>query len=692
MALNPFQMQPLPGAAQQTPGSGMDAQQKSKIAQHALGDLQRMRYYRRQFDQRRFYFYRQYLGQRDQRFYPDNVTPRSNLFVPYAYSNVETVVSRTLDVFFSMDNWFEVRPRNEQYSQAAVKMQDVLLYLTHKAGLIPELETLIRNIALYGHAGIKVEWDFDYDMITAPQAVYQTDAQGQPIVNPTNGQPIIRGVQPVTKPIPRQCPRFKAIDVYDLLVDPDNHVIAHLADKTWAQIKREQEAHPGTYFQEGLDQLERILSKYPVPEEVIIRLAEIWDETHNTWTIMTFGEDYDTLSWKDLRASLRAMTYSPWRRNVYSGEVILLWHAPNPFLHKRAPILHTSFVKLPNEIFGLGEVEIISDLNEAMNRQVNMIVDNWNLGVNKRFGYDVNADIDHDALNNFNVPGGKVGVSGDPSKMLFPIPQFTPTEQDYQILPLIQDMIQVASGIGDFVSRGVGEPPGSPGASGIQQIMTESNTRLRMFIRNFEVEILQPLLEMCASMVQQYVTDPIEMEITGNPPAIPKLPIVQPEELLGVFGFDIVSANYSTNRFVRQRNLLALSNLLANSPYVNEYEATKELLKVFEIEAPDRFLKPPEQVQAEQQAMIQHGIAEKVLDAVLKTESQSHIAAVRNATKPQGGGGGKEGRPRKAQLEGKIPGAGTTSMVKEVAQAMGSNAHGLEGLSELFGEGKPPQG
>lgn len=692
MPTNTYQITPVTGASQQTPGSGLDERQKWTIASHALGDLRRLRYYRRQFDQRRFYFYRQYLGQRDQRFYPDNVTPRSNLFVPYSYANVETIVARVLDVFFSMDEWFEVRPRNEASTQAAIAMQQVLHYMLHKANVEHALEDFIRNVVMYGHSALKVEWDFGFDTLTLPQPVYLTDNQGQVVLNPQTGQPVIRGTQMQSVPVPRNCPKFKAVDIYDVLVDPDHFVIADLADKTWATMKREYEANPELYFPEGMAQLASILERYPKPDEVIIRLAEIWDSVNNTWTIMTFGEDYDTLAWKDLRASLRAMTYSPWRRNVYSGDVILLWHSPNPFLHKRSPILDTSFVKLPNEVYGLGEIEILSDLNEAMNRQVNMIVDNWNLGINKRFAYDVNMDIDHEALNNFNVPGGKVGVSGDPSKVLFPIPQFTPTEQDYQVLPLMQDMIQLVSGIGDFYSRGSGEPQGQPGASGIQQIMNESNTRLRMFIRNVETEILQPLLEMCASMVQQYVTDPIEIEITNAPPGIPKLPIVKPEELVGLFSFDIVSANYAANKFVRQRNMLALSNLLANSPYINEYEATKELLKVFEIEAPARFLKPPQQVQQEQQQAMQNALAEKVLDSVLKTEQQSHVAVVKNATKPQGGAGGKEGRPRKVQLEGKIPGAGATSMVKEVAQAMGANAHGLEGLTELFGEGKPENG
>ena len=81
--------------------------------QRAEANLLRMLYFRRQYDQRRSFFYRQYVGQQDIRKFPDNLTPRSNTFVPYPLSNVETIVSRVQDAFFSFEPWFECRGRSQ---------------------------------------------------------------------------------------------------------------------------------------------------------------------------------------------------------------------------------------------------------------------------------------------------------------------------------------------------------------------------------------------------------------------------------------------------------------------------------------------------------------------------------------------------------------------------------------------------
>src|SRR5205814_2361762 len=79
------------------PEGQLDSATKLDILQRTLNDLRRMRYFRRQYDQRRALFYRQYLAQRDTKYFPDNITPRANTFIPYALSNVETTVSRVLD-------------------------------------------------------------------------------------------------------------------------------------------------------------------------------------------------------------------------------------------------------------------------------------------------------------------------------------------------------------------------------------------------------------------------------------------------------------------------------------------------------------------------------------------------------------------------------------------------------------------
>lgn len=703
------QQAPSPPQDQAQGAPALSADQKRETLQRTVNDLSRMRYFRRQYDQRRAYFYRQYVFQRDQRYYPDNTTPRSNTFVPYIFSNVETVISRVMDAFFSQDPAFETRGRTPTDEPAAEQMQMVLGYILKRANIVDCFEQLVRNLALYGFAGIKVDWDWKFDIVNGKEPQFQMQPQidpatGEPARNPQtgeplppvpqqdpqSGEPIIIGWNPVTHKVPRACPRLTPIDVYDLLVDPDKRVVAQLTERTYRTLMLEQQQYKDAtgndlYFPEGLAQLGQKLTGMKDPEAVIIRIAEVWDEDLNTWTITTYGEDSEAISWKDLRASFRAATYSPYKRTVYAGEPIMLWHGPNPFMHKRNPILFTSYIKLPNELFGLGLVEVISELNEALNRFVNMVTDNWDMGINRRYAYDVNADIDHEALNSMNVPGGKVGVSGDPSKVIMPLPTHTPLQEDYMILDLYKGMIEMASGVSDFYSKGVGSPSGNRTATGIQQVIGETNFKFRLFIRNLEIDIVQPLLELCASMVQQFLPDQIRQMIVEAPQAIPPVFPKSPEALYGNFSFDIVAANYASNKVVKQRNLMALANVLMQNPYVNPYESTKELFKAFELRNP-KLLKSEQQVAQEQQAQLQQQIAMMTLESMLDTESKQKVVETKAAVAPkkpgEGSHGSKEGRPAKHQHEGKIPGAGMSSTVRDFAQHMGANSMGLSGMGE----------
>lgn len=743
-----------------------------KKLQFVAAELKRMRYFRRQYDLRRAHYYRQYLGQRDDKFYPDNVTKRSNTFVPYPFSTVENIVARTLDAFFSTEDWFEVK-ENPPYSQEeqASQMQVALRDKLHKADLMGAFEQLVRNLVIYGQNAIKVDWNFGTTTVVSKEPIYYQEPIMQPVVDPMtgqpsvdpqtgmpaqepvmdpqtgqpamqpvigpDGQPMIQGWQAKQEQVPKACPRFTVIDVYDYLYDPDGAYEAHLTERTWRALKEEQVAslramqsdpnRQPAYFQEGLDQLGSRLRNEENSDEIVIRLAEFWNRNDNTWTIMTFGEDPEGISFKDLRASFRATAYSPYKRRIYGGESILLFDGENPFFHKRSPILHADFIKLPNEAFGLGAIEIISDLSEALNRFVNMIADNWNIGINHRYAYDINAEIDHTSLQRFNTPGGFVGVVGDPSKVIYPLPQFTPSAGDYQIMEVYRPMIEMAAGVSDFYGKGVGGSKGNKTATGIQQIIGESNYRLKMFIRSLEVDILQPLLEMCASMIQQFVDRPWD---AANPaadaPGQPATVTVDPKALIGTYQFNIVAANYATSKIVRQRNLMALTQIMKDNPFINVEAATRVVLRAFEIPRIDQIMKSPQEVQQEQQQQMQMQLMmqqmqhqqeiEKIqakgqADAMVAANSPSpiassgeplqpgHIANERPDKKKKPGGGGgapaqvgagggpirgpKSGRPAKAQFEGKIPGAGETQLAKKMGGDIGTGGLGLGQLGNL---------
>ena len=655
--------------------------------------LRRMLAFRRQYDSRRALFFRQYIGQREARMFPDNLTRRSNTFIPYPLSNVETIVSRTMDAYFSQDPWFEVLGKGSQDEPMSESMFLAENHMLNKANLQQNIETLVRSVCIYGHDAIKVEWDWGYDTVLDPQPILQmaevVDPQsGQkmqvPVPDPNTGQPIVLGLQPTFRQVPRMCPKFTPIDVYDLLIDPDGGMAACLTEKTVGQLLRENEGYalvrPGEYLYDpaALQRIQSVISREKSVDDVLVRIAEIWDGNTGMCAILTFNDDREAISWKDLRTSYRNANTSSFKRTLYGGPVELLWAGPNPFGHKKIPILHTSYIKVPGEVYGLGAIEVISDLTEAMNVFVNMIVDNWNLGINRRYAYNVDADIDHAALNNFNVPGGKVGGVGDPNKFIAPLPFFTPQRGDYAILDVYKGMIETTSGISDFYSKGMGSPTGNRTATGISSVINESNFRFRSFIGNLERDIFKPLLQMVASMIQQYVTDPVEIQITDAPPGIAKWPLVHPDELLGNFNFEFAAANYSSNKVLKQRNLLAFANWAAQTPFWNQYEGLKEIAKAFEVRRVQRLLLTPEQVAANQQAQLAQQVQLMIFEAMLNTESKARLGQSKPITTKT-----KEGRPRTSQPEGPFPGAGLSSAIRGAAQAMGANTFGLDGLGEV---------
>ena len=698
------------GSTQSQPGA-------ETVLQDATATFRRLLNFRRPYDALRLQYYQQYMSKKQAGTFPDNVTKRANTTVPYAWSNVEEINARVQDAFFQIEPWIEVRPTNMLSGPAAEAMETLLLYMLRKADFPRHFEALCRNILMYGHGALKVDWDWDFDTVTYPQAIYVIDPKsGQPVLDPSTGKPMVRGYQTQTTQVPRMCPKFTSIDIYDFLLDPDGGISAHLVEKTWAQMQREVKAKPDLYFPEAIQKIAAGLAGVKDPDSYIIRFAEIWDDYKKTCTIIT-TEDRDAIAYKDTRAAIRSTGgLTPYKRNVFLKSPILLWHGPNQFMHQRSPIVHTGYVKVPNEVYGIGCIEPSSDLNDALDRFNNMIVDNWNLGINRRYAYDANAEIDHEALNSFNVPGGKVGVLGNPNDVILPLPFFTPNAGDYQILQVYKNHIELSSGVSDFYAKGVGTGGDNNTASGINSIIQESTHRFKLFIRNLELDVVRPVLQMVSVMIQQFTTDQFEMMIRNAPPEIAKLGTISPESLVGSYEFDIAAANYTANKTIRQRNLLAFYNSAAQTPYWNQYEGLKELAKVFEVRNAARLLNDPMQVQMNQQVQAAQQMKLALLDKLMDIEGKMLVAEARTVPNEMGNKGQDhalavqeviesylqtlgelpgshqaaqahqtpvgqgEGRPRTAQPEGPLPGMGTTGMAREIAQSRGKNANGLAGL------------
>jgi hypothetical protein len=206
-----------------------------------------------------------------------------------------------------------------------------------------------------------------------------------------------------------------------------------------------------------------------------------------------------------------------------------------------------------------------------------------------------------------------------------PAKGYTPNAQDYQIIDLYKGMIEQVSGISDFYAKGVGSSGGNRTSSGISQVINQSGYVFKQIIRNMENDVLQPLMEMVASLIMQYGSDEMEYDITNAPPGIPKYGKVPLNRLVGTYSYDFVAANYATGKEVKQRNLMAFYQIAMQSPYAVQSEFLKEIARCMEIPYANRLLKTDEQVQQQAQAQHQQQMEEAIIEKLLAFEEKALV-------------------------------------------------------------------
>ncbi len=685
--------------------------------------VQRLLNFRLPYDPRRAELYRHHIGRPEVLLYPDNKTRRNSIFLPYPYANVEHVSSSVQGSIFGFDPPFETLPRGASDGNAAFNMQKVLEKKVLQEGRFrPVFSEYLKGLCIYGFYPLYVGWDWDYDLVSQPVDQPQVGPDGIPIINPRTGMPNIqRSWQRV--PVPRMRPKFECIDIFDHLVDPDGAYEARMLFKTLPQLIREQTisriavgkgiCQNPLYSDDAIariqDHVTRAFagSNKADASNAIINICELWDRTNGTCTLLTMAEDYYSLAYKNQRYANRSAQYGAFRRATADVPSMLL--APsydNPFAHCRVPILHTNYTQLPGEIFGMGVIEPSYLLNENANRFSGMLMDKFDLGVNTRLLVDNTRDLDFNELQENNVPGGVIPVLGDPNTVVKELSLGTPNQADYSMPEILKSLIEVTSGVSDFYSGRGGESAGNKTATGISSILGEASKRQGQLIMALTEDIIQPLLEMTASNIQQFCTDIIEVRITDENPTIGKVASdsfikVTPADLAGSFDFRIVGSAYMENPVVLQRNIMALTNLIMTSglaQYIKPYESLRELFRIFRIPYPNRIMLTEQEVQIQaaqqaaqaaaqqQQDMGDHLALQMLLKKLGLTPEQLKELAKEEGGSDSKGGGDKSRRP--SQPEGKIPGATVTGSTRSQAQSTGMNALGLGGLSlESLGAG-----
>lgn len=662
--------------------------------------VQRLLNFRRPYETRWDELYRHLVSKGTPRQYPDG-SPRANVFVPFAYSNVNFVRNTINEALFSMDPPMETIPGGAADEDAAYAMQLVLEKLAVRdARLRSVMNDYVGGLATYGFYPIDIGWDWDLDFVyemedqlvqpdasTPAELIGQNPQTGEPLViNPMTRMPLVKRVK-VLKPVPRNRPKYTCLDIFDVAIDPDGAYVAKFFDKTLPQMERENSVAEAAglelYNKEALARIkESVFSEGDTEKtrNALVRICELWNATDNTFSTFTTDEDVTSTTFKDNRYAYRAATKTAFNRGIASNvPKTLLATGYNPYAHCKVPILYTHYSKLPSETFGMGVIEPTFNLAELFNTSASMIMDGWNLGSNQRFAFDLTRDIDLADLRDVNNPGGLVGVYGDPNNVLRELPTHTPDQGAYSILPLLQQAIESVANISDSYQRGVGSTTGNKTATGINSVIQQANKGMTQLAMQICEDIVQPLFAMTASNIQQFLPDDAEIKITDARPAIPKVNspymTITKTQLAGSFDFRISGAAYMENRFTLQANARMMVETFAKlaPEWLKPDTAGLELMKIHRIPYPHRFIKSAEEVEAERQRQMVTAYFQAVTAAQqMEAEAAAEEAGQAKGAVKSGGGRKTTGGPQRPEYSV----SDVTGVARKYSQMLGANAMG----------------
>lgn len=494
----------------------------------------------------------------------------AELFIPYAFSTVETILPRML----SNSPKILVRPRG----RASEKNVENIRFIIEAQQEQIDYELILQNIArialITGLGVQKVYW--------------KRDERTQKQVRPRKVR--MPGLSDFVVDEVRQLafddPMVECVDPFDFFWDP---MAARIADCEWA-IHRTWRSH--AYCTSLL-------------KRGIWKGIEESDITEGGTGNGTFTDAFQTRLTIQGYPNFQARdTHEVWE--YHNGrEVItvldrqyIVQQGANPAWHGELPFQVYRPTPVPGHMVGIGEIEPIEDLQSEINTLRSQRRDNATLVLQKSFFY---ADGSIDPADFKIGPGRGIPTFGPPSDSISPINFGDIPNSGYQEERQLQADIERTTGIDDSLS-GSGQPQQT--ATGVQLVQAAANLRIQQKTRNAEIELVRAGGRQFLALDQQRILSNREIRIPAEPtPGEPDRRWawleVGPEQLKGEFEIDVEGGSMAPENTPQQRaDAAAMQNLMGNpqlGPFINPDMGIRYILRNMGLKGEDAYLQAPEQ-------------------------------------------------------------------------------------------------
>lgn len=611
-----------------------------------------------------------------------NPLQRADLRPPYTFTIVETYTPFFIEAFLSDKPYIAVDGREDSDTQYEEPLENYLAFQLDQMCFEETFTCFIKDYILYGTAIGKLIWKLEKKWVKKKD-LEEEEQENNPllpelpgglplelsqIINPQmqNNQYENEEIEEESgeeegeeknynewvEIIEKDQPEFENVNIFDFFPDwtaskpgdiQSMRACVHRVYRSMDQLRaKERKKLPdGSYtgIYTNLDMLELNLQNtnndsnntgYSTVSDIIKQQAsdgEVSLKNKNKIEIWEYWGKFDP------EANGKNIEYVI---TVANGETVIRCDV-NPLRGQYKPFIGAVNYQVPNEFYGLGEIEPVWSLIKEATALRNARLDQANQAVNRMWLVDRNANIN---LRSVYTRAGGVILTND----INGIKAMEPAEV---MASSFREVSEIDFGIQQAValpnpSSGVGKvaPGYSRTAAGVNFLQSFTNSRLSLKIRLLSTQFMNKLGQMLLMMNKQFLNGNTYIRVSNESNNIfMEIPY---EAFLKKYDFSTSSAVDRMTRKDRQQNLY--QNIIplmdkgeqAMPGLINWAQFIPDTLKDFDYRNTDKYIVPEEQRQQQQQAQQQMQIQMQQMNAQMNAQSQAQAQSQLILLKNQG--------------------------------------------------------
>lgn len=503
-------------------------------------------------------FYKQYRSYIDAE---NRAKDRSNLYIPYTYNIIETVTPKLVLAMFGSRPYVQTMPLgvdNPQRTERSKKMNKLLDYqFQQKIKLVPLASDIVKTAAIYGTAITKQSWNFKVGKAVTRRPSIKTPGTYDDVL---------------VERVLADDPYVTLIPLLDFFFDPSGTTIdecrycMHRYYEDLHELKSKSDLSGGIY--RNLDKLENTesptgtLASSDMLNEIGLgggagnnkqKGIEIWEYWTDDWVVKV------------------------------ANQKVVIYSEMNPYFHMKKPFAKWVDTSVPNEFYGIGEVESIESLQNELNTTRNQRIDNVSFVLNKMWKVRRGTNLDTTQL--VSRPAGFIEV--DEMDDVEEIKFTDVTGSSYQEESVIKMDIDRTTGVHD-TERG-SSPTRRETATTMNILANAGAERFKLKTIISEYGGLYDMTNQIIALNQQYIDREKELVLLGDDGVLDS-DTISPEEIQG--GWTILAIGSAiepiVNKEQRQTQLVQLYNIVQARQDINHVELLRTIFESFDIKNIDK--------------------------------------------------------------------------------------------------------